>query len=200
MDPYSVLGVPQSASDEEIKKAYRELCKKYHPDHQMDDVAKEMAEEKMAGINAAYDQIMDMRRSGQQSGGYTGQASQSGGEYSYIRTMIQQGNYTQADQALEQNKNTMSAEWNFLKGTVSLSRGWLNDAYNYYQNAVQLDPQNNEYRMAFSQLQNKKGGFMNGASNMNTNYNQGQNNACGGCDLCDICSALMCLDCMCDCF
>ena len=94
----------------------------------------------------------------------------------------------------------MSAEWNFLKGTVSLSRGWLNDAYNYYQNAVQLDPQNNEYRMAFSQLQNKKGGFMNGAANMNTNYNQGQNNACGGCDLCDICSALMCLDCMCDCF
>ena len=200
MDPYSVLGVSQNASDEDIKKAYRELCKKYHPDHQQDDVAKEMAEEKMAGINAAYDQIMDMRRGGQQSG-YSGGYSQSSSQYAHIRSMIQQGNYTQADGALEQCRDTMNAEWNYLKGTVYLSRGWLNEAYNHYQNAVQLDPGNSEYKMALAQLNQKRGGDMKSNIYKQYTYNGQENRSCcTGNDICDICTAVMCLDCLCDCF
>ena len=199
MDPYSVLGVSQNASDEDIKKAYRELCKKYHPDHQQDDVAKEMAEEKMAGINAAYDKIMDMRRGGQQS--YSGYSGQTSSQYANIRSMIQQGNYTMADQALEQCKNTMNAEWNYLKGTVYLSRGWLNEAYNHFQNAVQLDPQNPEYKMALNQLNQKRSGNMNGNTYQKYTYNGQQNSSCcSGIDVCDVCTALMCADCLCDCF
>lgn len=62
-DPFKVLGVDRSASEEEVKRAYRELAKKYHPDRHSDPVAKELAEDKMAEINQAYESI--------QSGQYT---------------------------------------------------------------------------------------------------------------------------------
>ena len=61
-DPYKVLGISSSASDEEVKKAYRDLARKYHPDHYQNDPLSDLAEEKMKEITAAYDQIMDMRR------------------------------------------------------------------------------------------------------------------------------------------
>lgn len=58
MDPYQILGVSPSASDQEISEAYRRLARKYHPDLNKDNPA---AEEKMKQINAAYARIEDMR-------------------------------------------------------------------------------------------------------------------------------------------
>ena len=56
-DPYKVLGVSPSATDEEVKDAYRKLAKKYHPDQYADSPLKDLADEKMKEINEAYDQI-----------------------------------------------------------------------------------------------------------------------------------------------
>ena len=64
-DPYKVLGVPSSATDEEVKNAYRSLARKYHPDNYGDDnPLKELANEKMQEINAAYDEIQRARQAG----------------------------------------------------------------------------------------------------------------------------------------
>ena len=76
-DPYRVLGVSRDATREEIKKAYRQKAKLYHPDLHPDD---SQAAEKMNEINEAYDMLNNpekYRRQQQTYGGY-GQSSYGG--------------------------------------------------------------------------------------------------------------------------
>ena len=78
-DPYHVLGVSQDASDEEIKKAYRALSRKYHPDANINNPLKEEAEVKFKEVQQAYQQIMDERSRGYSSG--AGSSAGYGGWY-----------------------------------------------------------------------------------------------------------------------
>ena len=206
-DPYQILGVSPQASDDEVKKAYRELSKKYHPDHNS-GVLEDIANEKMAEINKAYDDIMDMRRNGggyqqssgqSQSQGYSSSGNNYASSYNDIRSMIENRNYTAADNALNSSRNDNSAEWNFLKATVCVSRGWMDEAYRHYERAVQLEPGNREYSMAFSQIQNKRRGNMYGNPYVRQN-NRGYSDSSGCNNLCTLCECLVCADCLCDCF
>ena len=172
-DPYQILGVPETASDEEIKKAYRDLARKYHPDNYHDNPLADLAQEKMKEINAAYEQITKERSSGRRAGGgsssYGGGASYGGyggyqgygGSRSYsgqssvlqqVRIAIQTGNISRAE-ALLDNYSDHNAEWNFLKGAVCYRRGWLDEALRYYRAAVKLDPGNAEYRQALEYME-----------------------------------------------
>lgn len=80
-DPYKILGVPPTATDDEVKSAYRALAKKYHPDNYAGSPVADLADEKMKEINQAYDTIMAQRKGrttsgAQQTGwGYTGYSS-----------------------------------------------------------------------------------------------------------------------------
>ena len=172
-DPYQILGVSEYASDEEIKKAYRELARKYHPDNYHDNPLADLAQEKMKEINAAYEQITKERSSGRRAGGgsssYGGGASYGGyggyqgygGSRSYsgqssvlqqARIAIQTGNISRAE-ALLDNYSDHNAEWNFLEGAVCYRRGWLDEALRYYRAAVKLDPGNAEYRQALEYME-----------------------------------------------
>lgn len=77
-DPYQVLGVSRSASDEEIKKAYRSLSRRYHPDANVNNPNKEQAEERFKQVQQAYDQIMKEKQQGTSGGGYAGRYADSG--------------------------------------------------------------------------------------------------------------------------
>jgi curved DNA-binding protein CbpA len=193
-DPYSVLGVSAGASDDEVKKAYHELVRKYHPDNYHDNPLADLASEKMKEINEAYDAITKQRTAGGQygssagAGAYAGYAG--GAEYASIRQAINNGQLDYAEAKLEELGNH-NAEWHFLMGSVYYRRGWLDNARTYYERAAAMEPNNAEYRQALAYM--NQGGAAYRPYGFNTPSNS------GGCDACDICTALMCADLCCRC-
>ena len=190
-DPYEVLGVNHGASDDEIKKAYRDLARKYHPDNYQNNPLADLAEEKMKEVNEAYDAITKARSGGYSGGGYSGAAyqqsrgyeSSSSGQFAQIRQLINAGDIDSAEQIL-QGMSLKNGEWYFLMGSIAYRRGWLDEARQNYQIACQMDPQNMEYRQAFNMMQ--AGG-----------YSYHQQPVSGGCDASDCCTTMLCLNCLC---
>ena len=136
-DPYKVLGISPSATDEQVKSAYRELAKKYHPDNYANNPLADLAQEKMKAINEAYDQIVKERQSGHTQNGYSGASAGAGhtgytsgsSQFGDIRRLIRSNRMEEAEELLNgvptQNRD---AEWYFLKGNIFYSRGWLDQA------------------------------------------------------------------------
>ena len=169
-DPYQVLGIPSTATDEEVKKAYRNLARKYHPDNYHDNPLEDLAQERMKEINEAYETIRNQRKaaqSGGQSGcgsgynpgygagyntGYnTGYSGAYGAAWQRIRLAISQGNLNLAEELLNAQTDH-NGEWNFLKGAVCYKRGWMDEARRYHETAVQMDPGNAEYQRALDMI------------------------------------------------
>ena len=183
-NPYEVLEIKEGSSPEEVKRAYRELVKKYHPDQYGNNPLQELAEEKMREINEAYDYLT--KNTGR---GGSGDFSSSNSNYAAIRNNIQNGNLKAAEESLK-NISQKDAEWNFLMGVICLQKGWYDNARTYLQNACTQDPFNKEYKDAFNKL---------GATNNSyrqTYYNRGAGND----GMCDMCLKLWCLDSICECF
>lgn len=166
-DPYSVLGVDPSASDDEVKRAYRELARKYHPDNYQDNPLADLAEEKMKEINEAYDAITRSRSGSGPSAGYGGgaqgqyqsqyqygQQRQTSGDplFSQVRQCINIGDLNRAEQLLR-SAPQQTAEWHFLTGYIAYQKGWLDEATQHFRTACTMEPGNAEYRQALSMLQ-----------------------------------------------
>lgn len=156
-NPYEVLGVRQGATEEEIKKAYRELVKKYHPDQYRDNPLSSLAEEKLKEINEAYDSLVKNKNNGSysyesdSSDTYSSGDSYGSGSFSQVRMYIQNGNIAQAEQILN-GIAAKTAEWYFLRGIIYIKKGWYNQGYSDIQTAVNMDPDNFEYRQTLSQM------------------------------------------------
>ena len=194
-NPYEILGVSESATDDEIKEAYRALARKYHPDKYIDEGLKEMANAKMQQINEAYDTIKDMRAKGtsyktENTSGSSSSHSSSSSAYAEIRNMINLGRYDTAETALNgMPASERGAEWNFLKGCILLRRGWYHDATMYFDTACRMDPYNQEYRNVRLQVER-----------MSQTYTNQAGKECGTSRTgCDCCCDLICLDSLCEC-
>ena len=170
-DPYQVLGVPSTATDEEVKKAYRDLARKYHPDNYHDNPLADLAQERMKEINEAYEAVQSQRKA-QRSGGYSASGAgygtgyggyqsayqgpyQGSSRYQRVRMAISSGDLNLAEELLNAMQNH-DAEWNFLKGVLCQKRGWMDEAKRYYQTAVQMDPDNSEYQQALDRAEGRQ--------------------------------------------
>lgn len=196
MNPYEVLGVDENADDAEIKKAYRELVKKYHPDRYKGNPLEELAKEKLQKINEAYDMITKQRAGGGSSGGYSGSGYSGSGyqgsknaAFSNVRSLFQQRRYDEADAELNRI-NDGSAEWHYLKGCVCMAKGWSFEGISHLQTAVNMDPGNMEYRNVLNNIQSR------GAAYNHTGNMRGYNT--GNVDACNCCTNLLCADCCCE--
>jgi len=189
-DPYLVLGIKPSASDEEVKRAYRELVKKYHPDHYQNNPLSDLAEEKMKEVNEAYDSIIKTRsKGGYQTYGepnYSGGRQTGGGEpvFQKVRQFLDVGQLNEAQRLLEAS-TLRNAEWHYLMGGLAYRRGWLAEARDNFTMACNMEPGNMEYRQAAEYLSNQSNrGF--------------QTYRSGGFNLGDVCGMLMCYSLCCD--
>lgn len=210
-DPYRILGISPTATEDEIKKAYRSLAKKYHPD--VNNGAPE-AEARMKEINEAYSTIMKMRRDGvngssqqgyggnhgyggyQSYGGYQGYAGSSP-RMTAVRNYIRAGRFEEAMHLLEEI-NERTAEWYYLCGETSFGLGNRIAALNYARQAVSMNPSNFEYRALLSRLENSGQFYQNVGSDRGFGLpTMLCNNPCAVCCLSQALCNCLCNGCFC---
>ncbi len=149
-DPYGVLGISRTATDDEVKKAYRKLAKQYHPDIHPD---RDFAEKKMAEINAAYDQIIRQRQGKEPESGFRGQPGEgSTPEMTAVRNYIYYRRFREAFNVLNRIQDR-NAEWYFLSAAAHAGVGNRVQALEFARKAVEMEPNNAEYRQVLEQLE-----------------------------------------------
>ena len=190
-NPYEVLGVPRNASNDEIKKAYRQLCKKYHPDSYVDNPLADLAEEKFKEVQAAYDQIMKEREGGGYSYSATGQtqsSSQETVELQAARNYINNRRFHEALNVLS-NIGNRTAMWYYYSAIANMGIGNNLVAVDHAKQAAAMEPNNMEYVNFANQMQFR------GQQYQNMGYGYGRQSYGTG----NLCCDLWCLDTMCEC-
>ena len=161
VNPYEVLGVPENASMDEIKKAYRKLSLLYHPDANINNPNKKQAEEKFKQVQEAYNQIIAARERGE-TGGYGGFYGQSGqtsyGNDEEAIKMQAAANYINSRHFREalnvlNGMGVRNAQWYYMRAVAHAGLGSNVNALEDAREALRRDPQNARYRMLVSQLE-----------------------------------------------
>lgn len=176
-DPYKVLGVSHDAANEEIKKAYRALSRRYHPDANQNNPNKDAAEEKFKEIQQAYQQIMKEREGGGSAdgygyggnyggfggfggfgGAYGGPNNRQSGSDEYSSYMTAAGNYIRSGHYKEAlnvlgNIRERTAQWYYYSAVANSGMGNNVAALDYARQAASMEPNNSEYQMLVRQLE-----------------------------------------------
>ena len=147
MEPYSVLGLKQGATEEEVRQAYRQMARRWHPDRFPAGPERMWAEQKMAEINEAHTAIVSGEAG--RSGCARSAAASEREQFRDVRRLMDIGQYVAARHALMRVENR-SPEWNYLFGTVLLRLGEYDKSVLYFGIAMRQRPENTQYRAALS--------------------------------------------------
>ena len=144
---YELLGLDESATDEEILARYQELKAKYNEDRWLDGDEGNEAAKMLNKLDAAYAEIMSERKEKEQN---------TDGESAYeeVAALLKEGNINQAQAKLDAF-NERGAEWHYLQAVVFYKKNWSNESKKQLEIAMQMDPENKKYRVAYGKLNEK---------------------------------------------
>ena len=205
MNPYEVLGVSRNADIEEIKKAYRELSRKYHPDSYVGNPLSSLAEEKFKQVQEAYDAIMRERNGGYgySNGGY---GYSNGGSNNYnnnayydrdneemaaVYDLLNRRSYSQALRILESMPNR-NARWYYFSAIAQVGLGNTMRGMDYASTAASMEPGNADYQNLVNQLNFQSNRY----TGVRNTYRGGRS---GIDDATDMCCKLWLADTLCEC-
>lgn len=193
MNPYDILGVSPSASDEEVKKAYRTLSRKYHPDANVGKPGEKAAEEKFKQIQQAYTQIMKEREQGYRTYGYQNNNQTAGGDSDTVEmqaaaNFINSRRFREALNVLEGIRNR-NAQWYYFSAIANAGLGNNLRAQDMARQAMEMEPNNAQYQMLWQQLQSGRQWY----GNMAGGYGRPQMS------MDNICCQILALNMMCGC-
>lgn len=194
-DPYDVLEVSRNASMDEIKKKYRELSRKYHPDANVNNPLADLAAEKFKEVQEAYNTIVKER----ESGSYSDPGSQSeyyssgtgSSSYASVYSCLNNRQWREALRIL--SAMPRDAQWYYLSAVANANSGNSWQAMSDARQAVNMDPGNADYRSLLNQLQNTGYQYNQAANYYGRSYNRN-----GDCldSLCKLWALDTCCECM----
>lgn len=204
--PYEVLGVSPSASDEEVKRAYRNLTRRYHPDANVNNPLADLAEEKFKEVQDSYNEIMRQRAQGGYQGGYSSyrtngnsgyqyNGNQNSGQDAQVQAVYNYLNARQYREALNVLNGMMNrdARWYYLSAVANANLGNNVIARDQAVQAVNMEPNNLQYRQLLNQLQWNQQRYQ-------TNpYRGGYGSGNQSCGTGNVCCDLWCADQLCEC-
>ena len=195
MNPYEVLGISRNASLEEIKRAYRELSRKYHPDSYEGNPLSSLAEEKFKQVQEAYDTIMKERNGGYS---YTESYNSSTGSYGgdsremqEVYNLLNNRAYSQALRILEGMSNR-NARWYYFSAIAQVGLGNTMRGIEYARTAAAMEPGNVDYQNLLNQLNWQSQRY----TGVRNNYRRGRS---GLDDATNMLCNLWCADTLCEC-
>jgi len=188
-NPYEVLGIPESASIEELKNAYIYLARKFEEDKYADPPLCDIAKQKLEELNWAYDEIIRLRSSNSSyyASGNQYQSYGSNNQYTDIYRLLDEGKYYEAESRLDAIPEYLrDAEWYYLRGKTYYFLGWYDSAENAYKTAHKKDKSNPKYKEAYESMRGSR----------DIPYKESDSSSC---DAGDLCCSLLCADCCCEC-
>ena len=194
MNPYEVLGVSRNASIDEIKKAYKELSRKYHPDSYVGNPLSSLAEEKFKQVQEAYDAIMKEKNGDYNyAGNYNnnGYNNSESGEMAEVYNLLGRRSYSQALRLLDSMPNR-NAKWYYYSAIAQVGLGNNLRGMEYARMAVSMEPNNVEYQNLVNRLSFQSNRY----GEVRNVYRGGRS---GFDDASDLCCKLWLADSLCEC-
>ena len=196
MNPYEVLGVSRNASLDEIKKAYRELSRKYHPDSYVGNPLSSLAEEKFEQVQEAYDAIMKEKNGERNYSNYDnsnnyGYNNGESGEMAEVYNLLGRRSYSQALRLLDSMPNR-NAKWYYYSAIAQVGLGNNLRGMEYARMAVSMEPNNVEYQNLVNRLSFQSNRY----GEVRNVYRGGRS---GFDDASDLCCKLWLADSLCEC-
>lgn len=144
---YEILGLPETATDQELEARYKQLRAKLQQDRFLPGEEGEDASEKLQRLEVAYRDILFAREEAKQQSS----AKEETETFSEIQQLIKDNKLDEAQAKLD-SRETQDAEWHYVQSILFYKRNWFLESKKQLELACQMDPNNQRYKQSLEKL------------------------------------------------